>query len=153
MLTRRMMATIGTLFSGISTSKRYFMERTYTAPTTKTPRTATLVAVGIRRPRKIQKGSASTATSVMIAIADWMMWKLLSMQTVSGSSRNSGFQLVWIGRHWNRAPKKTAMACKMLKIIRAHMALKSAGWCPPSRSRKTRMEALTRASTGLYHSW
>ena len=39
---------------------------TYVRPSTKTPITATLAGVGIFSPRKIQKGSTITATSVRI---------------------------------------------------------------------------------------
>ncbi len=46
---------------------------TYDRPSTKTPITATFAGVGIFNPKKIQKGSATTAISVKIVMLEIMM--------------------------------------------------------------------------------
>src|SRR5688572_24744189 len=84
---------------------------TYRQPTAKIPSTAILFDLGILNPKKIQNGNAKINTSVKMVILDWMIWKLSSIQTVSGSCLKYGFQLVSIGIHWNSAPNSTAIAC------------------------------------------
>ena len=83
---------------------------TYKVPMAKTPNTAILAPRGMRRPKKIQKGSARTITSIKIVRDDWIIWKLLSMHLVLTSFLNSECQFVSIGTHWNRAAKKMAIA-------------------------------------------
>jgi hypothetical protein len=75
---------------------------------------ATLAATGSFKPKKIQKGMASTRISVVTVILGTMMWKYGWTQVAVALA--TGSQFAEMGAHWNTATRKMAMACKPLNV-------------------------------------
>lgn len=87
---------------------------TYEIPIIKTPITAIFEAMGIFRPKKIQKGRPRTKMSVNIVRHEIVIWNELSTQVALAIAAAS--QLAFIGRHCRSATRKIAMACRALKM-------------------------------------